>query len=82
MTPREKEIALEAAGRSTDPAAHAKKVLEAEAILRGEQPPFVVWPEGMSAEEMAAWHEGQAASMSLRAQEMRRFLNRVAPDAP
>lgn len=60
MTPREKEIALEAAGRSSDPVEHAKKLIEAEAFLRGERPPFVVWPENMSAAEKAAWLERQA----------------------
>ncbi|MHB0820106.1 hypothetical protein ACYCFK_17750 [Stutzerimonas stutzeri] len=72
MTPREKEIALEAAGRSSDPVTHARKMIEAEAFLRGEHPPFVVWPkkaghfrgelvDALSHEEKAAWHEAQAA---------------------
>lgn len=72
MTPREKEIILEAAGRSGDPVAHAKKLVEAEAFLRGERPPFVVWPkeagtwqgmqrDALSYAEKAAWHEAQAA---------------------
>ncbi len=68
MTPREKEIILEAAGRSGDPVAYAKKLVEAEAFLRGERPPFVVWPkepgtqrDALSYAEKAAWYEAQAA---------------------
>lgn len=78
MTPREKEIALEAAARSSNPIEHARKVLEAEAFLRGERPPFVVWPQGqqagelirydsLSIEEKAAWHEAQAAELRAQA---------------
>ena len=78
MTPREKEIALEAAGRSAAPVSHAKKLLEACAILHGQHPPFVVWPQGgrkgelirydsLSIEEKAAWHEAQAAELRAQA---------------
>ena len=73
MTPRDKAIALEAAGRSVDPVAHAKKLIEAEAFLRGERPRFVVWPEGMSATENAAWLEGQAESVMQVAREIAEF---------
>lgn len=85
MTPREKEIALEAAGRSSDPVEHAKKLLKAEAFLRGERPPFVVWPKRKSEyscafiptlglEDMAAWHEAQAAELRGRAISREQFL--------
>ena len=87
MTPREKEIALEAAGRSVDPIAHAKKLIEAEAFLRGERPPFVVWPKRKSEyscafiptlglEDMAAWHEAQAAELRERAAHTSEFMQR------
>lgn len=80
MTPREKEIALEAAGRSSDPVAHVRKMLEAEAFLRGLRQPFVVWPtnEGMSLaatfEQRAAWHEAQAALLRGRSNEAAEFM--------
>ena len=67
MTPREKEIALEAAARSSNPIEHARKVLEAEAFLRGERPPFVVWPtRQIDLEEQATWHEERAAEARRR----------------
>jgi len=78
MTPREKEIALEAAARSSNPIEHARKVLEAEAFLRGERPPFVVWPkqllphsdkliDALSNAEKAAWLREEAARHEARA---------------
>lgn len=87
MTPREKEIALEAAGRQSNPAAYALKMLEAEAILRGVHPPFVVWPKKLSQftgaqidspsnEEKAAWLEAQAAVERERAVSLEQFRRR------
>ncbi len=81
MTPREKEIALEAAGRSSDPIAHARKLIKAEALLRGERPPFVIWPEAMSATEKAAWLEGQAERVLQVACEIAKFTARGNPGA-
>ncbi|WXL27739.1 hypothetical protein WG219_09930 [Ectopseudomonas mendocina] len=86
MTPREKEIALEAAGRSSDPSGHAKRMLEAEAVLRGERPPFVVWPDEMSHEDKAAWLEAQATLESDRVISLDEFVARgrsaVTADQP
>lgn len=87
MTPREKEIALEAVGRSSNPVARARELLEAEAFLRGERPPFAVWPKGpgtfpgslidaLSYEEKAAWHEAQAAELRERAVALTDFMGR------
>nr|WP_298165299.1 hypothetical protein [uncultured Pseudomonas sp.] len=87
MTPREKEIALEAAGRSVDPVAHAKKLIEAAAFLRGERPPFVCWPKrksehsgdfisALDLHEMAAWLEAQAAELRERAVHASEFMQR------
>lgn len=85
MTPREKEIALEAAGRSSDPVEHAKKMLEAEAFLRGERPPFVVWSRGAPEQPLsarlrdnAAWLEAQAAVLRQRADEQ--FVHEIEVD--
>jgi|TARA_R100001143_G_scaffold61337_1_gene61911 hypothetical protein len=85
MTPREKEIALEAAGRSSEPLEHARKMVEAEAFLSGDTPPFVVWTktlgnatfarrDGMSHAEKAAWHEAQAAVERERAEHSKAFI--------
>lgn len=87
MTPREKEIALEAVGRSSDPVTHAKKLTEAAAFLHGERPPFVCWPKrksehsgdfipALDLEEMAAWHEAQAAELRERAVHVSEFMQR------
>lgn len=74
MTPREKEIALEAAGRSINPPAHAKHLLEAEAILSGKHLPFVVWPADMPTAEKAAWLEEQAAAVLKSGREIAEFI--------
>lgn len=63
LTKREREILIGAiaAKASGSPCEASQQVLAAVAVLRGEHPPILVWPSGISREEMAAWHEGEAA---------------------
>lgn len=63
LTAREREVVIAAvAGKASGlPLEAAKQVLAAIEVLDGKHPPILVWPEGLSREERAAWHEGEAA---------------------
>lgn len=63
LSPREREIAIAAIGArvSGEPSAAAKQLLAGVAVLDGQHTPILIWPEGIAREEMAAWHEAEAA---------------------
>lgn len=62
LTAREREIVIGAVAAKASglPGEAAKQVLVAVSVLDGEHAPILVWPHGISREEMVAWHEGQA----------------------
>lgn len=63
LTAKEREIAISAIGArvSGGPAEAAKQLLAGVAVLDGQHAPFLILPEEISRQEMAAWHEDQAA---------------------
>ena len=65
LTVREREIAISAIGArlSGRPTEVAKELLAAIAVLDGLHAPILIWPKDITREEMAAWHEAQAADL-------------------
>lgn len=77
LTAKEREIAIAAIGArvSGSPADAAAQLLSGIAVLDGNHLPILVWPNGLSMEEAADWHERNGKECRLRAQ---RFSERMA----
>lgn len=95
LTAREREIVISAiaARVSGSPSDAAKQVLTAIAVLDGDREPLILWPQSISREQMAAWHESEAAywresasrcasAVSLAAQNVDRDRISVQTDEP
>lgn len=70
LTAREREIAISAiSARATGkPDVAAVEILAGIAVIDGNHPPILLWPNDMTREDKAAWHRAEAAYWSASAQ--------------
>ncbi|VVQ17190.1 hypothetical protein V0M98_17655 [Pseudomonas silesiensis] len=70
LTAADREIALKAiAARATGkPDVAAAEILAGIAVLDGNHPPILLWPNDTAREEKAAWHKAEAAYWEESAQ--------------